>query len=273
MRWIIGTSVLLCLLLLAGCQASRLAQLFGSPADEKAASHYVDLLRDRQYAAIEAVVDPSQRRPDLHQKLETMASYLPSASPTSVKVVGVQSMQRSGERTISYTFQYQYPDRWLLIRVVRRTTDGSTTLLGLRVQPLPAALETINRFTLHGKSALQYAVLAAAIVVPLLCIYALALCVRTPLRGRRWPWILFIIFGLVTVSVNWTSGQWNVQAISFLLFGAGASKAPYGPWIISVGFPLGAIWFLARRRHLIRQATQAPVPPELPARAGPGAAE
>ncbi len=255
--------VLFGLLLLGGCQASRLVQMFGSPAEEQAARHYLDLLRERQFDAIESVVDPTQRTPGLRSKLEAMASYVPAQAPTAVQVVGVGVVEGDGMRTVSYAFQCRYPGRWLLLRVVRRTRDGSTFLLGLSVQPLTDSLESTNRFTLHGKHPLQLAVLLAAIVVPLFCVVALVVCVRTPMRGRKWPWVLFILFGVVSVTVNWTTGAWDVHPLSFLLLGAAVGGTPFGPWSISVACPLGAVWFLLRRPRLLAAATEAG-PPALP---------
>lgn len=54
--------------------------------------------------------------------------------------------------------------------------------MGFNVTPIANSLENLNRFTLTGKSALQYSVLALAILVRGLILYALVLCIRTKLQ-------------------------------------------------------------------------------------------
>jgi hypothetical protein len=80
------------------------------------------------------------------------------------------------------------------------------------------SLESQNRFRLSGKSAAQYFVLVAAIAAAILSLYSLVACIRTKLPGRKWPWVLFIILGIGTISINWSTGQWAVAPISVQLF-------------------------------------------------------
>jgi hypothetical protein len=35
---------------------------------------------------------------------------------------------------------------------------------------------------------------------------------------------------------------------------------PYGPWVLGLSIPLGAIWFLAVRRSLIAASAPSPLP-------------
>lgn len=249
---------LLCLLLLAGCDQSRLIAAFSSPADERVSAHYIELLRKQDYAAIERDLDPSIAAPGVHDALVAAASLIPAQPPLSVKVVGVRSVDGNGVHSSNYTYEYQYPDKWLLINAAVKKAGGTTTIIGLNVRPLGSSLEAMNRFSLSGKSVLQYAVLGAAVLVPLFCLYALLTCVRTPMRGRKWPWILFILFGVCSLSMDWTSGGWAFHPVSFLLLGAAASRSPYGPWMLSVAFPLGALWFLLKRKGYLAQGTHEP---------------
>ena len=164
----------------------------------------------------------------------------------------------------NYTYEYQYPDRWLLISVATQKKDGMFTLVGFSAYQLKGSLEHMNRFTVAGKSPLQYLVLAAAVLIPLFCVYALVLCAVTPMPRRKWLWIIFILLGVCSFSVNWTTGQWGFKPLSFLLLGAGCGRPLYGAWMISVSVPLGAIWFLLRRKSYLRAAGNQPLPPELP---------
>jgi hypothetical protein len=93
-------------------------------------------------------------------------------------------------------------------------------------------------------------VLGFAIFVPLITLWALVSCVRTKLKGRKWPWVLFILLGIGKFAVNWTTGAWEFAPISVQLFGASATAPFYGPWTVAVSLPLGAIAFLAFRNKL-----------------------
>ncbi|HAI69239.1 MAG TPA: hypothetical protein DCM38_07375, partial [Gammaproteobacteria bacterium] len=61
--------------------------------------------------------------------------------------------------------------------------------------------------------------------------------------------LIFILFGFVNVTVNWTTGGINIDPLSILLLGAGFRKVGlYGPVLISVAIPLGAIIFMIKRK-------------------------
>ena len=71
---------------------------------------------------------------------------------------------------------------------------------------------------------------------------------------RKWPWVLFIIFGIGKVTVNWNTAEWSVVPVSVQLFSASAVSAFYGPWLISASIPLGALAFLIYRRTRLASA-------------------
>ena len=69
------------------------------------------------------------------------------------------------------------------------------------------------------------------------------------LRGRKWPWILFILFGFGNLAVNWSTGEFGFSTLAIQMFSASASATPHGPWIISISLPLGAVCFLIFRKN------------------------
>jgi hypothetical protein len=137
-----------------------------------------------------------------------------------------------------------------LLNVATRKTSAGVTITGFNIDPLDQSLEEQHRFSLSGKSSFQYVILALAVIVPLFSLYALVLCVRTPFKGRKWPWVIFILMGIGKVAVNWTTDSWGVSLLSFQLLGASVSAQFCGPWIIAVSVPLGAILFLIKRNKL-----------------------
>jgi hypothetical protein len=136
--------------------------------------------------------------------------------------------------------------------------EGDAYLLeSARVVTLPGSLEAIHAFTFEGKGWRHYLVLALAITVPIFILAMLVVCIRTKVPKRKWLWILFILVGAGTMTLNWTTGEIATNEFSVELLGASYQRASaFAPLMLSVSFPFGAVWFLWRRRQW-RQAAQA----------------
>ncbi|HTA64936.1 MAG TPA: hypothetical protein VK753_05480 [Xanthomonadaceae bacterium] len=241
---------LLVVLLLCACSQQEMIEKFASPQEQATAKGYIDRLRARDFGPIESAADPSVRGPNLHATLTRMADMIPAQEPTSVKLVGAQTNWMAGVTRVNLTYEYDFAGKWMVINVAVRENGGAKTIVGFNVYPESQSLESQNRFTFSGKSAAQYLILAMAIVAVLLTFYSLVACVRTKLAGRKWPWIVFILFGVGSVAVNWSTGEWSIRVLFIQLFSASAIAQPYGPWIISASIPVGAIVFLIQRKKL-----------------------
>jgi hypothetical protein len=260
MRKIMLAGITLVMALVAGCGQSDMMKAMVPTADQQVARHYLDLLRDHQFDPIEAAIDPSIRPPNMHAVLVRMAGEMPPQPPVSVKVIGFNQSIVNAVQSTNVTFEYQYADRWLLENVAIKKVDGVSTIIGLNVKPMASSLEASNRLTLVGKGAAQYLVLVLAALCVGVTLLALVLCARASIARRKWLWILFILVGFGKLSVNWNSGAWSFMPFSVQLFSASAFAPFYGPWIVAVSFPLGAVWFLLRRRALLARVG----PPALP---------
>lgn len=239
-------------MLIAGCSQESMLKAFTSPEDEKVAKDYIALLQQKKFDQIENDLDPAikAKSADFHQTLLGMGALIPAQNPLSVKLVGASFLNGTHLHKSDITYEYRYPDQSILVRVAVQKKDGVSTIIGFDVRKLSDAEGAGNKFGLSGKSALQYTVLSAAVIAPLFSLYALILCIRTKIRGRKWPWIIAILLGVGTFSVNWATGHWGFQLISIQLFSASAFAPQYGTWTISVSLPLGAILFLLRRKEL-----------------------
>ncbi|HUB07169.1 MAG TPA: hypothetical protein VMB50_09210 [Myxococcales bacterium] len=72
-------------------------------------------------------------------------------------------------------------------------------------------------------------------------IYALALCLRSDLP-RKWLWAAATLVGIGKVTANWTTGKLGFALLNVQLFGVGMTKFnAYSAWVVTVGFPLGAV--------------------------------
>jgi hypothetical protein len=247
-------ALLLSLVLVVSCSREQLLQKFSSAEDQATARGYIDQLRAHHFDEIERAADQSIKSPTLRATLEQMSALIPAGEPASVKVVGAQAFRASGATSVNTTFEFDFAGKWFLINVAVKAKDGAKTIVGFRVVPEARSLDDQNRFSLSGKGAAQYIVLGAAIAAALLSLYVLVLCIGTKLPGRKWPWVLFIIFGIGKVTVNWSTAEWGVVPVSVQLFSASAVSAFYGPWLVSASLPLGALVFLIYRRNRLASA-------------------
>lgn len=240
----------LLLLALVGCNQADMIQKFASPADQTLAKSYIDLLRQQRFEDIEKAADPSIAGPALHDALVQMAAFIPAGEPSTIMLVGAHRMNRDDSSTVNLTFEYGFSGKWILTSVAVRNHGGKATIVGFSVVPQPASLKQQNRFTLTKKTPIQYLVFALAIVFPLLTLWALVVCGRSKLKGRKWPWVLFVMLGFGKFAVNWTTGEWSFAPLSLQLFSAGAFAPLYGQWTVAIALPIGAITFLILRKKL-----------------------
>jgi hypothetical protein len=233
------------------------------PDDETTAINYITLLRQNQFDRIVSELDPKLKDPLARDKLAKMSQQVPAGEPESVKVVRYDINNAPAYRAFNITFEYQFPGKWLLMNVSVRKEGGVSAITALRVLPVSDSLENANQFTFSGKGVRQYGIFAMACAVPLFILSALIVCCRTKMLKGKWLWLIFIIFGIGSMTVNWTTGQLSLLPAIYpaiptqahilayffpQLFGAGLFGYAYGPWMISVSFPLGAIVFFLMRK-------------------------
>lgn len=237
--------------MLAACGQQDILQKIASPAEQATARKYIDELRSLDFGDIEKAIDPTIADGIAGGTLAKMAALIPNGTPTSVQLVGANRFSsESTGTTLNLTYEYQFGTQYLLANVATKAKNGVLTIVGFRVLPESASLESQNKFNLSGKSALHHGVLGAAIAMAIFTLVVLVVCIRTKIRRRKWLWILFVLFGFGKLSVNWTTGQWGVMVLAAQLFSASARAGFFGPWIVSVSLPVGAVIFLMRRRSL-----------------------
>ncbi len=243
------------LLVISGCSPTELLQWVATPEDQALAKSHIELLRQGQFEELERIIDPSLRKASLHDTLVKMAALIPPGEPASVTLVGANQMYMPGVTIINQTFEYDFSGKWVLANVALKREGANTTIVSFNVIPRPNSVAEQNKFTLSGKTPLQYSILTLAIILPLFTLFALVVCIRTKLRKRKWLWLPFIIVGFGKIAVNWTTGQWTWSLLSFQFFSASAFAPPYGPWTIAIAFPYGAMAFLLCRKTLKAPAT------------------
>jgi hypothetical protein len=250
--------VLLCGLLLTGCDQKALLQKFIPKDDDAFARRFIEAVRTGDRATSEQMLDTTLRNEEAANGLRELSGLLArGGAPISMEPIGCdvvnQGFGAAASRKTNLSYQIHFHDGWMVGNVYLERKPGSCLVLASRFSPVPNSLEVLNRFTFRGKSYLHFTVLALCITVPCLVLFALVVCIRSRLP-RKWLWIVFILFGVCQFRLDWTSGAYEFRPISVSLFGTSLFKVgPYAPWILSCAVPLGAIVFLIRRRRLISE--------------------
>lgn len=248
---------LLTLPLAQGCSHDALLEKLTPTEEIDFAKDYFTLFQDENYEEIEVLVDKNLHTPDLRQKLEKMAAIFPKVPPQGIELVGSRTFESENKWKATLTFQYEFPKTWLLANIVlEKVTDGPLVVKGVNVTPLLDSLQNTHKFKLRGKSITHYVFLAFSVLIPLFIVSTFIVCLRTPIKKRKWLWMIFILFGFMQCALNWTNGALFCQLLSVNLLGAGFFYGnEFSPVILKVAIPLGAIIFWIKRKKLLQQTT------------------
>lgn len=236
---------------LTGCDQQAVLAKMTSPAEQATARAFIDQLRHHDFGEIEKAADASIAGPSLDGTLDKMAALMSPGPPISVTLVGARWFSSTAAgRVVNLTYEYHFPERYVVASLATKVKDGKLSIVGLHVYPEKESVAAQNRFQWAGKSALEYAVLAYGIAAMLFSLIVLIVAAKTRMRRRKWLWILFILFGIGKISVNWATGQWGIAVLAAQLLSFSAYASFSGPWTLSVSVPIGAILFLIRRNKL-----------------------
>lgn len=243
------------LAVLSGCNQATLMKTMTPQEDETLARRYMDDLLQNRLDQIEHDLDPRLKDSNTPATLASMAAMFPAQEPSSTKVVGFRSFLGNVQHA-EITLEYEFPQKWLLAEIATEKSGGATTIVGFHITPIADSLENLNRFTLVGKGATQYAILSLAVLAPLFSLYVLVLCIKTRMGKKKWLWLIFVFLGIGKLIVNWTTGQVFFTPLAIQLPPAGANAQLYGPWMVYVSIPIGAILFLFMRKRLVGPVQQ-----------------
>jgi hypothetical protein len=245
----------------AGCQRN----IVDSGPDVEFGKKLVVELQAQDFATLASQVDPSVKTGQFDQILARMAAELPQGAPRSVEVVnwqGTYSGPAGGSnstRQVLLALQYEFSDRWLLMRYSWHSEGGGPPLVKVfHIDRLSDSFEHLNGFWRQPFTPARLLVFLAAIILPLLSIYALIRCIRAPMRGRyKILWVLFILWGIGQFTFNWSTGASSLKLLNLQLLSSGFIREGWlGPWRLMLAVPLGAIVFLVMSARRARKADQ-----------------
>ncbi|MBL9206807.1 MAG: hypothetical protein JNN01_17085 [Opitutaceae bacterium] len=245
--------VLPVLAVILGCSPFKL-ETFVDDTKEAKATHFIQKIIDGKFEEIEDALEPSLKTKITSGVLQQMRNTLGTTQPKETNLIGFNTHTHNREPTrYNFYYQYGYGNRWNIVNIAFRTLPGGRDeIIALYVNsPTNRSLQEINRFTLKGKGAVHYVFLAGCVLTPLFVLFTLVASARTRFKGRKWPWIVFILFGIFQFTLNWTTGEVGYRLLNIQLFGSGMFTAGiYAPWFLSLSLPIGALLFWIKRSDL-----------------------
>jgi len=249
-------AALLLLLGLTGCKIGWLIDRT-APDAVRESKRYYEELRQSQVDQIIQSFDPRADKDSLRSDIPKVIALVPQQEPLGVETLGgTVECKGTGICTKLITLEYKYPDRWILFQVTISNGSGHYAISDLAVRPETMPIESMSQFTLRGKGWLNYAILLMALLSTGFTIYTLVLCIRTPIKKRKWLWIILTILGIGEFGIEWSSGEfWH--KIFYIILPSGFGFEIDGPFMY-FSMPAGAILFLLLRSRIRR--TVAPLP-------------
>lgn len=222
--------------------------------DAKFAEEYLGKLRNKDFSYIKSLMSEEILNQVTDDTLNKMAGYFREGELLSTELIGSKVNTFNGQWSGNFSFEYHFSTGWNLANAAYKKVDGKIEVIGLNVYQTVASQKEINKFVLSGKSVLHYFILVSAVIVPFFIIVTLIFCIKTPIKKRKWLWVIFVLGGIGAISINWTTAEFGYNIIQYQLFGSSVlASSEYSPWVITAGFPLGAIIFWFKRKGFIEQ--------------------
>jgi hypothetical protein len=246
------------------CDQKALIQRMTPAADDKVAREFIEHIRSGHLDKAKAMLDTPLQSAEGENGMAQLFIMFKQGEVRSIQVVGVHWYGNAGgDSRVDLGYELELSTGWFAGSVVIAHDPVRGPLIqGAHFSPEPDSMERTNAFTFAGKDLRHYAMLGVCVMVPLVILGSLVVCVRSRVP-LKWLWIIGILWGFGALHLNWATGQFSFQLLSFRLLGVSCFAAgPSAPWILSVSFPAAAVVFLCVRKKL--EASISSTPPPLP---------
>lgn len=259
MKNLITILVSVLVLFVVGCSSEYMADKLIPKQESEFAKTYLQRLQAKDYEYIKKYIDPSSAKYATDEKIIEVAGHFPSGELLSAELIGSQVNVFNGNWKGNFSFEFQFTNGWAVANVVLKKSDEKLTVIAISVTQTTASLKELNKFTLEGKSALHYLMLVYTVFATVFVLVTAYFCIRTPIPKRKWLWVVFVLVGIGSFSINWSTGQFGVHLLHFKLLAASlVTGGAYGQTIISASLPLGAIIFWFKRKRFMLASTASP---------------
>lgn len=237
---------------LSGCGFRNITVIYVPKDADAFARDYLNMLKKGDIDGAMSATNKDLLTDKAKEQFLEISRVLDKGELLSAEVVKFYNMKWyfSKEKKTLIDYQLQLEGAWVEAIVVVEGGDGAMSVSGVYVEPLPKSLREIHSENFYAKPPQQYMVAFIAFIIPIFIFYTLILCFFMPVRFKA-VWAILIVVGIARLSLDWTTGQIAFYPFSLMFFGAEAVKdGIYGPWVLSVSFPLGAVAFHAYNKMM-----------------------
>jgi hypothetical protein len=247
----------LSIVLLSGCNMDKLPDSIIPKEANDFAINYLNRLSAGDTAYCLSGVGYDNLTSDGRQLIIKVSGYLENKKLASSRIINVvqQTGLRGGENRTDTHLEYEYvfgPD-YVYFTVDLRKEDGAFKIFKFDAGRSNVSIFEANKFTMSGKSFMQYLFLALGISLIIFKAVTLFAAIKTPMPAKG-LWIAFILISCCTFSIDWTTAETSASLLRIGIIGAGMSKTSLvGAWIVHVSIPLGATIFWWKRMKIKRE--------------------
>lgn len=214
---------------------------------------------------------------DIDESLKKVLSYIPDDKVKNVEPIYVEIRKNEDPDNpfpiYRSLFEAEYDEGFVTLDMYIHDQSKCCLLRHITINKHDERPSTRNNLTFGDKKPRHYIFFALLFLMPAFIIFTLVKCYRNKLMAKKKRWMFFIAFGLWGLSLNWTTGaigqeffeisrtsagsaNFTFNFLSFNLLGAGILKDQmFGPWILTIGFPVGAVlyWILHGRGQAVKK--------------------
>ena len=247
--------ILLIAVLLAACSVNEVPKKFIPKKADIFAKSYIDSLVNGNTEYCFSKLDKKYQNEDARTFFASGYKKLKDKELISSRIVNAQKtiiFLDNTETDYNLIYEYQYSDNlWMYYKIQLTEKENDFVIQSFLIQSEDQSLGKINEFSLNKKSFIHFLWLNILIIVVLFILITLIFAIKTPVK-KKWLWIIFILTGFVSFSLNWTTGEIIIQIFNFKILGASIVRSGIiGPWIVSFSIPIGAIVFWIKRRKIL----------------------
>jgi len=165
------------------------------------------------------------------------------------------SRQKTEKITIIY--QLRYSGKYAIYAIHLQREGSGFSVISWNISQIRQSLFEINRFDLAGKEPRQYLFLVGMAAEIIFVIAMIVLSARSTMK-RKYIWCILCIVGACSFSMNWHTGEFSYQILTFqLMMGVAWSKTING-LMLTFTIPIGAILALLKMRQTEAEKRKGP---------------
>lgn len=213
--------------------------------------NFIEVLNKGNIIEVESYLDAETKKTVLKEDLNQIIEFVKNNDIKDYELIGYNIVNENRITRSVLTYQTRLNSSWALITLSLIKNGDLEKVVSINIQPIRESLSKINAFTLKGKAVSNYIFLGICIMIALFNLFTVILCYKSIIK-KKWLWVIVVLTGICSFTMNWTTGGWGFTPISFNIPSVTVFRSGmYAPWELSFVIPVGSILFLLKRNSLV----------------------